>query len=48
MKIPRMSSTLAIVGSRSKSWLDFKFFPHLPQYKLSSAISRALEHDRKL
>ena len=27
MKIPQMSSTLGIVGSRSRSWLDFEFFP---------------------
>ena len=33
MKISRMSSTLGIVRSRSRSGHDFKLYPHLPQYK---------------
>ena len=42
MKSPRMSSTLSILQSRSRSRFDFEIFSHLPQYKLSSAISQLL------
>ena len=40
MKIARMSSTLGIVQSRSRSRRDFEIFLHIPQYKLSSPISQ--------
>ena len=40
MKKARMSSTLGIVRSRSRSWRDFEGFLHIPQYKLSSPISQ--------
>ena len=40
MKSPRMSLTLGFVESRSRSRFNFEFFSHLPQYKLSSAISQ--------
>ena len=39
-KIVRMSSTLGIVWSRSRSRSDFEIFAHLPQYKLSRPISQ--------
>ena len=48
MESPQMSSTFGIVGSRSRSRLDFEIFPHLPQCKLSSANISALEQDGKL
>ena len=40
MKISRMSSTLGIVRSRSRSQHDFEIFLLLPPYKLSGPITQ--------
>ena len=49
MKIPRISSTLGIVGSRSRSWLDCDFFSTTQTVRCYiSALGQALEKDSKL